>query len=114
MSTLKRKAQVEATSNTKKAKQIGGSITSFFSANPSAAAKPAPTTNFNKGKWVASLTNEQKQLLQLEIETLHESWLAHLKEEITTPEFLNLKRFLQREVEKGERIFPPREDIYSW
>lgn len=63
---------------------------------------------------MASLTDEQRGLLQLEIDTLHESWLAELKDEIVTKEFLDLKRFLDREATAGTKIFPPREDIYSW
>jgi len=69
---------------------------------------------FDKEAWVAKLTDEQKELLQLEIDTLHESWLAHLKDEVKTPEFLNLKRFLQKEIASGKKVFPPLEDVYSW
>lgn len=60
------------------------------------------------------LTDEQRELLQLEIDTLHESWLKELKEEIVSKEFLNLKRFLNAEREAGKKIFPPLEDVYSW
>ncbi|EQL32648.1 actin-like protein 4 [Blastomyces dermatitidis ATCC 26199] len=101
-----------------------GSITSFFGApkvkNSSALGTtklsfaPVPTVNFNKEKWVAGLTAEQKELLKLEIDTLDESWLAHLKEEVVTTEFLNLKRFLKREIAGGAKIFPPLEEVYSW
>ncbi|RAL68261.1 hypothetical protein DID88_008960 [Monilinia fructigena] len=36
--------------------------------------EPAPAAfKFNKEKWVATLTDEQKDLLKLEIDTLHES-----------------------------------------
>ncbi|KAL2833233.1 uracil-DNA glycosylase-like protein [Aspergillus cavernicola] len=103
--------------------KANGSITSFFGApksNSTGAATtkpPAPkpvSPSFNKQKWVATLTSEQKELLQLEIDTMDESWLAHLKEEIVKPEFLALKRFLQKEKQSGAKIFPPEEDIYSW
>lgn len=126
MSSVKRKAVGQAAgSDPKKAKQ-NGSITSFFGAPKaipsganggsasSAAVAPEPVAKFDKAKWVATLTEEQKQLLQLEIDTLHPSWLAHLKGEIVTKEFLDLKRFLDREAAAGKKIFPPREDIYSW
>lgn len=63
---------------------------------------------------MASLTDEQRDLLKLEIDTLDESWLAQLKTEIVSKEFLDLKRFLNREAAAGKKIFPPREDIYSW
>jgi uracil-DNA glycosylase len=123
MSTLKRKAAAAAGAEAKKAKQ--GNIMSFFgapkstpaaggaSSNSSAAPEPA-AAKFDKAKWAASLTPEQRQLLQLEIDTLHESWLALLKDELVTKEFLELKKFLDREVAGGKKIFRPREDIYSW
>lgn len=94
-----------------------GSITSFFGAPK---AKPADSklstlsTSFNKEKWVSSLTPEQKELLQLEINTLDESWLAQLKDEVVTPEFLSLKRFLKKEKQSGAKVFPPENEIYSW
>lgn len=121
MSTLKRKAGSQNSGDAKKPKQQNASITSFFgapkaTAGASSAALPsdAPAPKFDKAKWVASLTSEQQYLLKLEIETLHESWLAHLKDEITTKEFLDLKRFLDREAAQGKKVFPPKEDIYSW
>lgn len=122
--SLKRKA-ADLTAAEAKKPRANGSITSFFSApKPAAggssssgsapAAPPAPVVRFDKDKWLGSLTDEQKELLKLEIDTLHESWLAHLKEEIVSKEFLELKRFLQRELEAGKKIFPPMGDVYSW
>ncbi|KAL3469453.1 uracil-DNA glycosylase-like protein [Aspergillus californicus] len=108
--------------DSKKSKS-NGSITSFFgvpknkTTRTTTTSTPVPTSvspSFNKQKWVATLTPEQKELLQLEIDTMDESWLAHLKEEIVKPEFLALKRFLQKEKQSGAKIFPPEEDIYSW
>ncbi|KAI6351296.1 hypothetical protein MCOR25_010021 [Pyricularia grisea] len=134
MSTLKRKANgALLASDAKKPKQ-NGSITSFFgapkttsaggattSSSSSSTAAPAasapahpPAASFNKQKWVEKLTDEQRELLKLEIDTLDESWLALLKDEITTKEFLDLKRFLDREANAGKKVFPPREDVYSW
>jgi uracil-DNA glycosylase len=127
---LKRKADnlpTSSPSDTKKPK-TDASITSFFGApkSTSASTKPAgaaqnglsssasATVMFDKEKWVAKLTPEQKSLLKLEIDTLDESWLAHLKEEILTPGFLDLKRFLKREIDSGKKVFPPMEEVYSW
>jgi uracil-DNA glycosylase len=126
MSTLKRKAAAQAGAEAKKSKQ--GNIMSFFgapkpssssstggSASKGAASAPEPAgPKFDKEKWVASLTPEQRELLQLEIDTLHESWLALLKDELVTKEFLELKRFLGRETAAGRKWFPPAEDVYSW
>ena len=72
------------------------------------------TSNFDKAKWVEKLTPEQKDLLALEIDTLDESWLAQLKDEVLSKDFLELKRFLKREHETGKKIFPPAPDVYSW
>ena len=131
---LKRKADDTAVSESKKPK-ANASITSFFKqhtteskpagattqtsplsslTNPSPADPPIAAPKFNKDKWVEKLNDEQKELLTLEIETLHESWLAQLKDEILTKEFLELKRFLKKEKESGKTIFPPMEDVYSW
>ncbi|KAJ1924243.1 uracil DNA glycosylase [Tieghemiomyces parasiticus] len=55
-----------------------------------------------------------RELLRLEYETLDPSWLRVLAKEITKPYFLKLKRFLQEEKAKGQEVFPPPEDIYSW
>ncbi|KAJ5536793.1 Uracil-DNA glycosylase [Penicillium frequentans] len=119
---LKRNADHLSTpaSDTKKPK--GGSITSFFgvpkpkvlSTQDNGVAPAARSNSFSKERWVSSLTAEQKDLLQLEIDTLDESWLAHLKDDVTTPEFLNLKRFLKKEKDSKAKVFPPNEDVYSW
>ncbi|KAL8813501.1 MAG: hypothetical protein Q9200_000236 [Gallowayella weberi] len=138
MSTpLKRKASevVTSTAGAAKKPKANASITSFFK-QPTSAAKPAGATTqtsplssltnpspsdppiaapkFDKEKWLEKLNAEQKELLALEIETLHESWLAQLKDEIISKEFLDLKRFLKKEKEDGKTIFPPMEDVYSW
>ncbi|KAF9765210.1 hypothetical protein IL306_002551 [Fusarium sp. DS 682] len=117
MSTLKRKAGASAGSDSKKPK-ANGNIASFFGAAPkpagASASTSAPAVKFDKAKWVASLKPEQKELLQLEIDTLDESWLAHLKDDLVSKEFLDLKRFLEREISSGRKVFPPRNDIYSW
>ncbi|KAH7375900.1 uracil-DNA glycosylase [Plectosphaerella cucumerina] len=124
MSTLKRKAGGGAAngSDAKKPKQ-NGNIMSFFGApKPAPAAPGGPAADpaesappkFDKDKWVAGLTDEQRELLALEINTLHESWLALLKDDVLKKEFLELKRFLKRETDAGKKWFPPAEDIYSW
>ena len=101
--------------DSKKAKS-NGSITSFFGApkaKPAEAKPPAAVANFDKQKWADSLTAEQRELLQLEIDTMDESWLARLKEDLVTPDFLALKQFLKKEKETGAKVFPPEKDIYS-
>ena len=78
------------------------------------AASAAPLPKFDKQKWVDKLTPEQKDLLKLEIQTLDETWLAQLKDDITSKDFLSLKRFLREEQQAGKKVFPPNGDIYSW
>lgn len=124
--SLKRKASTLPGSDAKKPK-ADSSITSFF--GPPKTVAPAtkvngtttestpaalPAIKWDKEKWLKTLTAEQKDLLALEIGTLHESWLKELKEEVTSPSFLSLKKFLKKEHEAGKKIFPPAEDVYSW
>ncbi|OAA54339.1 uracil-DNA glycosylase [Niveomyces insectorum RCEF 264] len=142
MASLKRKAGADiaaTTADSKKPKQQQqSSLMSFFRgpnggggtngtangkngmAKPATIIAPPPgapaaaSFKFNKASWVAKLTDEQRQLLRLEIDTMGESWLAVLKDELTTPSFLDLKRFLAREHNAGRTIFPPPQDVYSW
>ena len=114
---VKRKGDALSAASEAKKPKANGSIASFFGAAPKptgVTATPTPAVKFDKQKWVASLTPEHRQLLQLEIDTLDDSWLAHLKDEITTKEFLELKKFLARETSSGKKWFPPKEDVYSW
>ncbi|KTW26852.1 uracil-DNA glycosylase [Pneumocystis jirovecii RU7] len=106
----------EQTNTEKRAKQ--SSMTSFFRLKNT--NQTAITTKFNKQRWIEGLTEDQKELLKLEIEFLHESWFNVLKDEFTKPYFLQerdiikiLKNFLKQE-KKTHTIFPPEKDIYSW
>jgi uracil-DNA glycosylase len=113
--SLKRKAG-EVASDAKKPK-MNGSITAFFGAPKASSApgtKSSVATNFDRDAWISKLTDEQKDLLKLEIETLHESWLPHLKDVLVSPQFLELKRFLQKELSTGKTVYPPMADVYSW
>lgn len=118
----KRKADTAAANDPKKPKK-DASLTSFFgqpkitpaanSASNAAQAEGA-AAKWDKEQWIAGLTAEQKDLLKLEIDTLDPTWLANLKDEIVTPGFLALKRFLKKEIDSGKTIFPPLEEVYSW
>ncbi|KAL5504039.1 UNG1 [Sanghuangporus vaninii] len=66
-----------------------------------------------------SLTEEQKELLNLELETMGKSWLKVLKDEFKKPYFISLKKFLWSEGVKGpadanKNIFPAPSNIYAW
>ena len=135
---LKRKAaDITAAAAAAKKPKANASITSFFTAPKSAPSSsldtPATSSTtsssvvpasqmesrptlpkFDKAKWVEKLTSEQKELLKLEIDTLHESWLEKLKDEVLSKDFLDLKRFLKKENEAGTKVLPPAEDVYSW
>jgi len=76
---------------------------------------------FSMSAFQDSLTEEGKNLLSLECETMGKSWLKVLKDEIQKPYFLSLKKFLWEEGVKGAnntpkscKIYPPPKDIYSW
>lgn len=74
-------------------------------------AKP----KFDKETWAKeNLTDEQRELLGLEIQTLDQSWFEVLKDELKSKSFLDLKKFLMAEHKAGKTIFPPAEDVYSW
>ncbi|KAK9240051.1 uracil-DNA glycosylase-like protein [Lipomyces kononenkoae] len=75
---------------------------------------PGETVLFDKQKWIDSLVPEHRDLLQLEISTMHESWLAVLSSELTKPYFLSLKRFLVQEHRSNQKILPLAPDVYSW
>lgn len=68
--------------------------------------------SFDKEAWVELLSSEQRELLKLEIEHLHVSWLSVLHPELTKPYFLELKRFLRAQASKT--VFPPPHMIYLW
>lgn len=68
--------------------------------------------NFNKQEWINSLTEEEKDLLELEIKHLHITWLVFLHKSLTRPYFIKLKKFLKSQASKV--IFPPSDQIYSW
>lgn len=109
--SLKRKA-AELAKDAKKPKP-NASITSFFGApKPKPASEVAAT--FDKAAWVEKLSDEQKDLLKLEIDTLHDSWLPPLKDVLVSEQFLELKRFLKKELSSGKTVYPPMADVYSW
>lgn len=119
MSAVKRKANDADSAPIKKVRSIG----SFFTAaSSSSSSSSSPATGnsssggpkFDKQKWLSKLTPEQRGLLKLEIDTMDDSWLAVLKDDITTPEFLSLKKFLKAEKDAGKKVYPPEEDVYSW
>jgi uracil-DNA glycosylase len=124
---LKRKAAALPANDAKKPK-ANGSIASFLkpvvtvsstttvtvaTTSVTQVSPPAAST-WDKEAWVKKLSDEQRQLLALEIATLHDSWLKELRDEVTSESFLNLKRFLRQEAESGKKIFPPSQDVYSW
>jgi len=55
-----------------------------------------------------------RRLLKLELETMHVSWLAELKDVLVSEKFLSLKKFLEEEKKAKRIIYPAEGDIYSW
>ncbi|KAK3816189.1 MAG: uracil-DNA glycosylase-like protein [Benniella sp.] len=60
------------------------------------------------------LPEDKKELLQLEQDTMDATWLRALQTEFNKPYFMELKKFLKQEDAGGQKIFPPKPDIYSW
>lgn len=112
MSGFKRKAADTATKSSPEKK--ARSITSFFGQPTRVATKAKPLEKFDKAAWIESLSADEKDLLKLEIDTLETSWLSVLKDTIKERYFLDLKRFLRKEKESGQTVYPKEEDIYSW
>ncbi|CCH40827.1 hypothetical protein BN7_361 [Wickerhamomyces ciferrii] len=82
---------------------------------------PVPEITFDddklsdfKKKFITKLTEEQKHLLSLEINTIEDSWFEVLSDEFLKPYFLSLKKFLITQKTAKHTIFPPENDIYSW
>jgi len=98
----------KATSKYSSSKVVASGLAMFHVRPPTVSHK------FDKQAWIKTLTPQQKQLLDLEINTMDDSWLAVLHEEMTKPYFLDLKKFLEDEWKSGKVIFPPKKDIYSW
>jgi len=80
---------------------------------PRSSQSPSKPFKWDKDAWVAQLSPENRELLDLEIKTMDESWLAVLYKELTKPYFLSLKRFLT-ERRRNAQVFPPENDVYSW
>ncbi|CAO3572320.1 unnamed protein product [Mortierella alpina] len=60
------------------------------------------------------LTDEKRELLTLEQDTMDATWLRALQSEFSKPYFIELKKFLKQEEVNKQKVFPPKEDIYSW
>ncbi|KAK9711592.1 uracil DNA glycosylase [Basidiobolus ranarum] len=82
---------------------------------PTSEAKLAveKTTGTTQSTLAPVVTGPVDPLFALEYESMDPTWLQALKAEFTKPYFKQLKTFLEAE-QKGSKIFPPAEDIYSW
>ncbi|KAG5361236.1 Uracil-DNA glycosylase [Yarrowia sp. C11] len=91
-------------------------ITDAFQKAPKLATttKTASNTAFDQSAWLNGLKPADKELLETEINHIHDSWLPHLHKELSKPQFINLKKFLASREASGVNIFPPKKDIYSW
>lgn len=91
-------------------------ITDAFQKAPKlpTTAKTIVNAPFDQSVWLNGLKPADKELLETEINHIHDSWLPHLHKEISKPQFLNLKKFLAAREASGVNIFPPKKDIYSW
>ncbi|KAF9918998.1 hypothetical protein BX616_003248 [Lobosporangium transversale] len=83
------------------------SSTETEESSSASSSKPRPDI-------LQGLPGDKKALLKLEQETIDPTWLRALQSEFTKPYFIELKKFLMKEEISGQKIFPPRADIYSW
>ncbi|GJJ69153.1 uracil-DNA glycosylase [Entomortierella parvispora] len=60
------------------------------------------------------LSDEMRDLLRLEQDTMDATWLRALQMEFSKPYFIALKKFLKQEEASRQQVFPPKGDIYSW
>lgn len=74
----------------------------------------ATTDTCSSSPVVAAFTSEEEALFSLEIAQIPAGWLRHLRAELSKPYFVRLKRFLDEERQRGCKIFPPEDKIYSW
>ncbi|KAF6757200.1 uracil-DNA glycosylase-like protein [Ephemerocybe angulata] len=115
---------VRTVSQSSQKKQKTGSGASRPTTAIPTATSQRPKLNsipFSKNAFQTSLTDEEKNLLKLECDTLALSWLKLLKDEIRKPYFLDLKRFLwdaglksSLDTPPSLQIYPPPKDIYTW
>ncbi|KAF9922663.1 hypothetical protein FBU30_007228 [Linnemannia zychae] len=85
-------------------------------ADPAAAEadSTAPLATKAKPDILKGLSDEKRELLKLEQDTIDSTWLRALQSEFTKPYFIELKKFLKQEDESKQQVFPPKNDIYSW
>ncbi|THH29989.1 hypothetical protein EUX98_g4201 [Antrodiella citrinella] len=76
---------------------------------------------FSLSAYQEALSEQERQLLGLECESMGKSWLKLLKDEIRKPYFIKLKEFLWNQGVKGAsdspaslKIYPAPKNIYSW
>ncbi|KAF8920227.1 uracil-DNA glycosylase-like protein [Mucidula mucida] len=86
-----------------------------------ARSNKAQRDPFSLSAFQDSLSESERALLQLECESMGNSWLKLLKDEIKKPYFVQLKKFLWDEGVRGvsdsllpPKVYPPAKDIYSW
>lgn len=73
------------------------------------------STTFKSKYADENLSDLQRKMLSLEIDTLEDTWFEKLSSEFKKPYFLGIKSFLANEkTVKKATIFPPEEDVYSW
>ncbi|TDL25619.1 uracil-DNA glycosylase [Rickenella mellea] len=83
--------------------------------------QPLNSVPFSLSAFQESLSEEHRNLLRLECETMGKSWLKILKDEIKKPYFIGLKTFLWNEgvrspddESNSSKIYPSPKNIYAW
>lgn len=87
---------------------------SVLSKNLKSDQKEFKALNIQEDPWYIGLSDDVKQLLDLELKYIAPQWLEIVKTELTKPYFLELKRFLAQQKLNKVTIFPPEHQIYSF
>ncbi|KAI9302945.1 uracil-DNA glycosylase-like protein [Cunninghamella echinulata] len=120
MDTKKRAATADANNTSGNNKRQATLFSMFKPLNPKKAdqeeteAAVTESSPEEARQILSDLDDEKKELLNLEMTTMHHQWLKVLKPELTKPYFLKLKKFLLQEKNDGQTIYPPENEIYSW
>ncbi|OAQ31690.1 uracil-DNA glycosylase [Linnemannia elongata AG-77] len=80
----------------------------------SSESASAPLVLKAKPDILKGLSDEKRELLRLEQDTMDATWLRALQSEFTKPYFIELKKFLKQEDANKQQVFPPKNEIYSW
>lgn len=123
--TKSRTASSQTSAGKASSSQTSASTGTTGSVAPSQPRKAAPLTSSKPASDTASTSEvffsppADAHLLKhgdirVEQDTMDPAWYARLRDEIKASYFIDLKKYLSRELGAGKRIFPPAHLVHSW